>query len=399
MSGWSQNRRHFLQVTGAGLAAAPWLAGCATAQPASIPRKAIGMPWPNWGTLPETPPPAPKPGSVGVAVVGLGGYAIGKAMPALAAAEGTHVAAVVSGNPEKAATVAAAYGLPQDAVYSYDNFAEIAEDPRIEAVYIVLPTGLHADWTEYAFAAGKHVICEKPMALTSDECARMIAAGKAAGRKLMIAYRCHFEPVNLAATELVRTGTIGAVQRIETANNYRVGDETPATNWRLARALAGGGPLEDYGLYGLQAAMYLSGETPVRLSAETVQPAGDPRFSEIFSTVRAELYFPSGAVAHLETSYDSDPDNMCNVHGATGALLMRPANGYSSNRITLLKGEASTPVEAGDSELQFSRMCQHFADAIRKDAAIRTPGAMGLRDLKLIEAIYRSAALGEAVDI
>ena len=242
MSGWSQNRRHFLQVTGAGLAAAPWFTGCASAQPASIPRKAIGMPWPNWGTLPETPPPAPKPGSVGVAVVGLGGYAIGKAMPALAAAEGTYVAAVVSGNPEKAATVAAAYGVPQDAVYSYDSFAEIAGDPRIEAVYIVLPTGLHADWTEYAFAAGKHVICEKPMALTADECARMIAAGKAAGRKLMIAYRCHFEPVNLAATELVQAGRIGAVQRIETANNYRVGDETPATNWRLVRALAGGGP-------------------------------------------------------------------------------------------------------------------------------------------------------------
>lgn len=399
MSGWMQNRRHFLQVTGAGLAAVPWVAGCASAQPESIPRKAIGMPWPNWGTLPDTPPPAPKPGSVGVAVVGLGGYAIGKAMPALAAADGTHVAAVVSGNPEKAAKVAAAYGLTEDAIYSYDTFASIAADDRVQAVYIVLPTGLHADWTEYAFAAGKHVICEKPMALSSAECTRMIDAGRAAGKKLMIAYRCHFEPVNLKAMDMVRTGTIGAVQRIETANNYRVGNETPATNWRLARALAGGGPLEDYGLYGLQAALYLSGELPVRLSAETVQPAGDPRFTEVFSTVRAQLYFPSGAVAVIETSYDSDPNNMSNVHGTAGSLLMRPANAYDGNRITLVKGDVSAPVEAGDPEVQFSRMCQHFADAVRKDVAIRTPGAMGLRDLKLIEAIYRSAFLGQTVDL
>jgi predicted dehydrogenase len=227
----------------------------------------------------------------------------------------------------------------------------------------------------------------------------MIAAGEAAGKKLMIAYRCHFEPVNLKATNMVRTGMIGAVQRLETANNYRVGNDTPATNWRLARALAGGGPLEDYGLYGLQAAMYLTGETPVRLSAVTEQPSGDPRFSEVFSTVRAQLYFPSGAIAHLETSYDSDPDNMSNVYGTEGSILMRPANGYSGNRITLVKGEVSGPVEAGTSDIQFARMCQHFAYVVRKDMPVRTPGAMGLRDLKLIEAIYRSAVLGTPVDV
>lgn len=398
MTGLGQSRRHFLQVSGAGLAAAPWIAGCAAAQSASIPRKAMGMPWPNWGELPDTPPEV-KPGSIGVAVVGLGGYAIGKAMPALSAAERTHVAAVVSGNPEKAAKVAAAYGLPDDAIYSYDTFARIADDDRIEAVYIVLPTGLHADWTEMAFAAGKHVICEKPMALSAAECERMIAASHKAGKKLMIAYRCHFEPVNLTAIDLLRDGAVGTIGTLETANNYRFGPATPANDWRLVKALAGGGPLEDYGLYGLQAAMYLTGEAPVSVRASAEQPAGDPRFTEVFATVRAELSFPSGAVAKVETSYDSDPLNMVAVAGTGGVLRMQPANGYSGNTITLERNGITEAVSAGDSDLQFERMCAHFADAIRDGTEIRTPGEMGLRDLKLIEAIYRAAASGSTVTL
>ena len=132
MTHFIQSRRHFMVMTGAGLAAAPWVAGCATAEGASLPAKAIGRPWPDWGELPDSPPPAPKEGSVGVAVVALGGYAIGKVMPALAASDRCHVAAVVSGNPDKAAKVAAAYGLPEDAIYSYDNFDQIAGDDRID---------------------------------------------------------------------------------------------------------------------------------------------------------------------------------------------------------------------------------------------------------------------------
>ncbi|MEZ5998742.1 MAG: Gfo/Idh/MocA family oxidoreductase [Hyphomonas sp.] len=398
--GYSGSRRRFLQLTGAGMAAAPWLAACASAPSGSIPARAMGMPWPDWGDLPEEVPAPPKPGSVGVAVVGLGGYAIGKAMPALAKADGTHVAAVVSGNPEKAAKVAASYGVPEDAIYSYETFAGIANDDRIEAVYIVLPTGLHAEWTELAFAAGKHVISEKPMGLTPGECERMIAASKAAGKKLMVAYRCHFEPVNLRAMELMRQGAIGTIEALETANTYTTNpSHNPSNDWRLVKALAGGGPMEDYGLYGLQAAMYLTGEEPVSVRGWTEQPTGDPRFTEVFATVRAELTFPSGAVAKVVTSYNGENDNSANVHGTLGSMLMRPANGYSGNTITLEKNGVAENVAAGDSDLQFSRMVQHFADAIRTGVAIRTPGEMGLRDIRLIEAIHRSAASGEAITL
>ena len=151
---------------------------------------------PDGVELPETPP-VPWSDSVGVAVIGLGGFALNQMMPRFDQAKRAHVAGLVSGNRDKMKRVGDAY-VPSKSRYSYDNFDEIASNPDIEAVYIALPSGLHADWTN-GLAAGKHVLCEKPMALSSAECERMIAASQRANRKLMIAYRCHFEPYNLKA--------------------------------------------------------------------------------------------------------------------------------------------------------------------------------------------------------
>lgn len=398
MSRFMQSRRRFLQLSAASLAAAPWLLNSSFAQTV-IPREAIGMPFPGVA-LPDHPQPKPQPGSVGFAVVGLGGYGLGKAMPALARAGRCHVAAVVSGNPDKAARAASAYGLPDDAIYGYDNFDRIASDERIEAVYIVLPSGLHADWTEKAFAAGKHVLCEKPMALSSAECQRMIAASEKANKKLMIGYRCHFEPYNLEAMRLMRGGAVGTIQKIETFQQYRLGPTNTAEDWRVVRSLAGGGPLEDYGIYGLQSALYLSGEMPVQIQAVTEQPPNDPRFTEIFSTVSTQLQFPSGAKAYLRTSYDTRPSrNSAEVIGDSGSLLMEPATNYSGNQMTLTSNDSIQRMNPGDSSVQFHRQCDHFADAIRDGVEIRTPGEMGMRDVRLMEAIYASAASGEAVQI
>jgi predicted dehydrogenase len=121
------------------------------------------------------------------------------------------------------------------------------------------PSAFHADFTIRAFAAGKHVLCEKPMALSSAECAAMIAAGRRANRKLMIAYRSHFEPYNVEAMRLMRERAVGDIRLIRSEQSYRAGPTTPAQNWRMNRALAGGGPLEDFGIYGLQSALYLTG--------------------------------------------------------------------------------------------------------------------------------------------
>ena len=405
------SRRSLLQLA-TGASAAPWLlaagaaggANAAASAAAGGPPtpnarpQAIGQPFPGGVTLPAAPPPAPNADSVGIAIMGLGYYALAQMMPGTLAAKHCHVAAVVSGNPGKAKRVAKAYGLPEDAIYSYENFHEIAGDDRVQGVYNVMPTGLHAEWVERAFAAGKHVLCEKPMAMNAAECDRMIAAAQAAERKLMIGYRCHFEPYNLRAIQLMREGAIGELRTIRTEHLYRMGPTTPAQNWRAARALAGGGALEDYGLYGLQAALYLTGEMPKRVSASTLSRPEDPRFSEIFVQTTSQFEFPSGTVAQMATSYDSPARNQVEVRGSGGVLMMDPATGYGGNRMTLTRAETRT-LTPGDPKVQFAAQMDHFALAIREGAAIITPGEMGRRDMRLIDAIYAAAASHRTLEL
>jgi glucose-fructose oxidoreductase len=392
-------RRRFMEA-GTGAAAASLVlatgSGVAFAQRLGD-AQAVGRPMPEGAELPDTPPVPKRADSVGIAIVGLGGYALNQMMPRFEQAERAHIAALVSGNPDKLRQVGDAYGVPPESRYSYENSAEIASDPRVDATYIVLPSGLHADWTKRAFAAGKHVLCEKPMALSSADCERMIAASRRADRKLMIAYRSHFEPYNLQAMELMEQNAVGQLRLLRTEQSYRMGPTSPSENWRVNRALAGGGPLEDYGIYGLQAALYLAREMPESISATSFRPAGDPRFAEILAHVSSQLRFPSGAVAQLVTSYDSAGGNIVQARGTTGSLIMDPATGYSGNRMVLEAGRDRREFTPSDSTVQFVRQLDHFADAIRDGVQIRTPGEMGLRDLRLIEAIYASAESGRTV--
>lgn len=360
--------------------------------------RVVGQPLPEGVKLPSSPPRRKRPDSVGFAIVGLGGYALNQMMPRFEQAERAHVAAIVSGNPDKLRRVGDAYGVPEDARYSYDAFARIASDDRIDAVYIVLPTGLHAEWAIRAFAAGKHVLCEKPMALSSADCERMIAASRRADRKLMLAYRSHFEPYNLEAMKLMEQKAVGAIRLVRTEQSYRMGPTSPGENWRTNRMLAGGGPLEDYGIYGLQSALYLTGEMPESISATTFRPTGDPRFAEIFAHVASQWRFPSGAVAQLATSYDSAGTNFAHVRGTAGALIMDPATSYSGQKMRL-EARNAREFAPGDPSVQFARQLDHFTDALRDGAPIRTPGEMGLRDLRLIEAIYAAAETGRTIKL
>src|SRR5580692_2463831 len=186
------------------------------------------------------------------AVIGLGRIA-GHFLPAAGATTNSQITALVSGHRDKAERIATQYGVPSGSIYNYENFDEIAHNQNVDAVYVALPNSMHAEYTIRAAKAGKHVLCEKPMSTSVADAEQMIAACKAANVKLMIAYRCHYEPTNLKAVRLIREGALGQVQAIESSFGFPI----DRGEWRLDKKLAGGGPLMDMGVYSLNACRYL----------------------------------------------------------------------------------------------------------------------------------------------
>lgn len=206
--------------------------------------------------------PEPAQRKVGWAVVGLGELALGEVMPAFHEAKLSQPVALVSGHPYKARKVAEAYGISADAIYDYESFDRIVQDKRVEIIYIILPNSMHAEFTIRGLKAGKHVLCEKPMAASVEDCERMIAAQKETGKKLMVAYRLHYEPFNQKVMAFCQKKTYGAVKTFSASNCQNV----EAPNIRLSTKL-GGGPVGDVGVYCINAARYVIGEEPLEIAA------------------------------------------------------------------------------------------------------------------------------------
>ncbi len=236
---------------------------------------------------------------LGWAVVGLGSLSINQILPAFATCEKSKVVALVSGHPDKAGKLALRYGVDAKNIYNYQNYDSIKSNPEVDVIYIVLPNGMHAEYTVRGLQAGKHVLCEKPMANTPAECQQMIDAGRKADRKLMIAYRCRYEPYNREAIRIARSGELGPTQMILADTGFRMSDPTV---WRLNKQMAGGGSMMDIGIYALNASRYLTGEEPKEVNAMIYSTPGDPRFKEVEEHVTFQLRFPSGILANCSSS-------------------------------------------------------------------------------------------------
>jgi predicted dehydrogenase len=327
------------------------------------------------------------------AVVGLGKLAIEEVMPAFAQCRLSRPTALVSGHPDKARRIAAVYGIDPKRIYSYDTFDRLRDDGEIDIVYIVLPNSMHAEYTIRAHRAGKHVLCEKPMAATVAECRDMIAAARAAGKKLMIAYRLHYEPFNLTAKTLAREKAVGEL-RTFSATNCQV---TQAPNIRLSRALAGG-PVQDIGIYCLNAARYVTGEEPVVVTAQEHRPADIPRFREVPASVSFQLKFPSGVLAHCDCSFDAAESRRFRVNGTKGFIDLDPAFSYRGLRLTVGKESGREQVRLTEVN-HFAAEMDHFSECVlaRKDP--RTPGEEGLADMRVIAAIEEAARTGRTVPV
>ena len=326
--------------------------------------------------------------SVGFAVVGIGRISSNQFMPGLKAATQCHLAGLVSGHREKADKVAAMYGVDTDSIYSYENFDSIRDNKKVDAVYIALPNGMHAEYTIRAAKAGKHVLCEKPMAISVDDCKAMIKACSDAGVKLMIAYRCQYEPTNLRAIQLIRDGKLGKIQTIESTYGFNI---SPG-EWRLNRKLAGGGPLMDVGIYSLNACRQLTGEEPSDLAAFASVIDHDGRFSEVEENLSWSMKFPSGVVASCATTYGARMNGFYAVQGPLGNLELDTAFNYEGQHLkaTMGKTELDEPSVLRDPS-QFTRQADYFADCIRKGTVPKSSGEEGLHDMELIARIYQSA--------
>lgn len=384
------SRRQFLGQTGLGLLSLG-LAGNALAQSQAPTEKP--------STPPEEKQPLPPDQRVGWAVVGLGEFALGQAIPALRQAKKSRLVAVVSGSPEKARRVAEQNGVNPKNIYSYQNFDSIRDNPEIQVVYIILPNGLHAEYSVRASAAGKHVMTEKPMATSVAEAQAMIDAAKAADRKLMVAYRAQFEPRHVEVARLTQARVLGNPRAMIGEFVQNQGDPN---QWRQDLKLAGGGSLVDVGLYPLNFSRFVLAEEPSLVSAQISTPRGDPRFREVEDRVAFTMQFPSGVIGHFMSGYSAHRSAQFRVMSERGWADLDPAFQYEGNQLRV--GRRVGQQEGNDqrnveNKSQFVLEIDEMSSAVLENRSPKTPGEEGLRDHRIMDAIYRSAREGRPITL
>jgi predicted dehydrogenase len=284
------------------------------------------------------PPPEPLTPEqrVGFAIVGLGRLSLEELMPAFGECKLARPTAVVSGDREKTRRVARQYGLPEPGIYTYDTYDRIADNPDMQVIYIVLPNSMHREYTVRGARAGKHILCEKPMATSVRECEEMIEACERASTRLMIAYRIQYEPYNRMVRDMVRRRQFGQVKFIEAVNAQRQGNPN---QWRLDHERAGGGSLPDIGLYCLNTVRFLTGEEPMEVFAHVYTPPNDPRFREVEDVVTWLMRFPSGIESSSMSSYDAHKSTRYRVYASEGWCGLDPAFPYRGLQMEMGRAE------------------------------------------------------------
>jgi glucose-fructose oxidoreductase len=332
----------------------------------------------------------PRKERIGVALVGLGYYSTDLLAPALQQTKHCYLAGIVTGTPAKAEAWKRQYNLPDKNIYNYDTFDSIAGNPDIDVVYVVLPPSMHHEYTIRAARAGKHVWCEKPMALTEKECREMIDACRQNKRLLSIGYRLHHEPNTQQWRSIVRKKKLGPVQALSCAAGYY---DSRTNHWKQKKEM-GGGALYDMGVYSIQGARLGTGMEPVAvLSAQTSTTRPEVYKNGLDETTTAVLEFPGGVQAAIKTSFGENI-NFLDVAFEKGKLSMRPYSAYSGLRGSSPLGEIHHSYSV---PFQQARQMDDDALAILQDKPVLVPGEEGLRDIHIVEAIYRSAASGQRV--
>lgn len=334
-----------------------------------------------------------QPGrKLGIALVGLGYYSKNLLAPALQQTQHCRLAGIVTGTPSKAEEWMQKYNIPKANVYDYKTFDRIADNKDIDVVYVVLPNSMHEEYVVRAAQAGKHVICEKPMAITPKACQNMIDACKKANKQLAIGYRLHYEPFTKEVMRLGQEKVFGPVKFMESSDGFRIGDPT---QWRMKKAMAGGGPLMDVGIYAVQGSRYVTGEEPISVTAQFSPKTEPDKFKDVEETMFWQFQFPSGAVCNSTTSYTAGIERLY-ASCEKGWFELSPAFGYGPLKGRTSKGMIEMPV-VNHQAMHMDGVCQDLLAG--RQLPDHVTGAEGLRDVRLLQAIYRAAETGRKIDL
>lgn len=323
---------------------------------------------------------------LGIALIGLGNYSTTMLAPALQETRNAYLAGIVTGTMDNEKQWVKKYNIPQKNIYNYDNFDDIATNRDIDIVYVVLPNSMHKEFTIRAAKAGKHVICEKPMALNAAECRDMIDACNENDVSLSIGYRMQYEPYTQEIMRLGQEKIFGKVLHITCGAAWR---NTNFDHWLWNKEM-GGGAMMDMGVYPLQAARYVTGEEPFLVSAQTfVTRPG--RFEGVDEATTFQLKFPGGKVASLDTGFHANYNHLY-VFAEKGWFELRPFSSYKGISGRTSRGELNFP-EINQQAVQMDEI----AENIMAGQPVRTPGEEGLRDMIIVDAVYKSIATKRSV--
>lgn len=324
--------------------------------------------------------------------MGLGYIAQIAVLPGFRHAGNSVLTALVSDDPKKLRKLGRKYRA--SLLLPYEEYESLLSSGQVDAVYIALPNHLHRDYAVAAARHGVHVLCEKPMAVTEEDCQAMIEAARAARVRLMIAYRLHFEKANLEAGRLVRSGRLGDPRIFSSIFTMQVRDPE---NIRL-QAEAGGGTLYDIGIYCINAARALFRSEPLEVVAFRAN-GGEARFDEVDEMTSAVLRFPGERLASFTSSFGAADKAIYTIVGTKGSLEVEPAYEYAegiSHRIRI--GDKTTRRMFRKRD-QFGSEIAYFADCVLTGREPEPSGTEGLADVRIIQALYRSAEAGQPVKL
>ena len=332
----------------------------------------------------------PKKEKLGVALMGLGYYSTDLLAPALQQTKHCYLAGIITGTPSKAEAWKKQYNIPDKNIYNYSNFNQVANNPDIDVVYVVLPPSMHREYVIKAADAGKHVWGEKPMALTEKECQNMIDACRKNKKSLAIGYRLQHEPNTQKYRRIVQQKLLGKVQKVSCAAGYY---DSRTNHWKQKKEL-GGGALYDMGVYPIQGTRMGTGMEPIAvLSAQISTTRPEIYKNGLDETAVAVLEYPGGVMADIKTSFGENI-NYLNIVCEKGEIKMAPYSAYSGVKGSSPLGEINHPYEV---PWQQAKQMDDDAIAIMDGKPMQVPGEEGLRDIRIVEAIYKAAATRQRV--